>query len=200
MRLRPLLLLAALCGLGSPLGAAGPDAQAVREKLLPEIRARFYQAVEGETATEALISYVQEQFSEDPSRYPPTVMGYYASLVGLRGKHEASLLRKFRYVTDAIAMLEPLVAAHPQLLELRFLRFSFYEQIPAVFGVAHHVPEDLAWLVETLGPERSAEVPVAVQLDMIEHVLATGEPTAEQRSRLEETRLRLSRAAGGAAR
>jgi len=191
MRLRAFLLLAALGVSVAPADADAPDPRTVREVLLPEIRTRFHQAVEGPEATEALIAFIRRHFSDDPSRYPPTVVGYYASLEGLRGKHETNLFRKFHLVTDAIATMDPLVAAHPQLLEVRFLRFSFYEQIPAVFGVHHHVPEDLARLVEMLGPERLAEVPVPVQLDMIDHILATDEPTAEQRLRLEETRRQL---------
>jgi hypothetical protein len=186
---RPVFLLVALLGVSAAaLGADAPAASEVRDVLLPEIRTRFHQAVEGAEATEKLIDFIRRHFSDDPSQYPPTIMGYYASLEGLRGKHDTSLLRKFRLVSDAIAMMDPLVAALPDLLEVRFLRFSFYQQIPVVFGVRSRVPEDLAWIVERLGPERLAEVPASVQLDMIEHILSTGEPTAEQRQRLEETR------------
>jgi hypothetical protein len=172
------------------LPAQSLDSQAVQEQLLPWIREQFYVAVDDEGVTRELIDYIENNFSTDLSRYPPTVMGYYAALEGLKGRHDTNLLRKYRYVKSAIDMMEPLVAAHPDLLEVRFLRFSFYEQIPAVFGVHHHVREDLERIIEMLRNGRSNEVPVDVQIDMIDYILATDEPNPGQRRLLDGLKMR----------
>jgi hypothetical protein len=174
-------LLFLLFSAGAWLQAQAPAMQDSQRTLLPYIRERFYAAVDDEAATRELILYIQRHFSEDPATYPPVVKSYFAALQGLRGRHDGHLLRKFRFVTEAIGLMDPLVRAHPGLLEVRFLRFSFYEQIPAVFGVQHHVPEDLAVILELLSGGKDAEVPRSVRLDMIEYILGTDRPDAEQR-------------------
>ncbi|MBN1834846.1 MAG: hypothetical protein JW820_03285 [Spirochaetales bacterium] len=186
LRAATLLLGLAALAAAKPVQAQGSavDPQTVNGILLPYIRREFYEAVEDAKATRGLIAYIEEHFGPDPSGYPPAVKGYYAALEGLKGKHETNLLRKYRYVTAAIAMMDPLVEAHPGLLEVRFLRFSFYQQIPAVFGVHHHVPADLRAIIGMLDAGLGEELPRAVRADMIEYILGTDEPSAGQRRML----------------
>jgi len=187
---RLLRLAAAVLALSAPVSLQAQDGvpgrDAVEQVILPFVRERFYEAVDDETVTRELIAYIEGRFDSDPSAYPPVVKGYYASLEGLRGRHDSNLLRKYRFVTAAIAMMDPLVDAYPGLLELRFLRFSFYEQIPSLFGVHHRVPEDLRAIIGMLTSGRGTEVPRSVRADMIEYILGTDEPTPEQRRVLEE--------------
>ena len=166
-----------------------PASGGTDEVFLAQLRERFYVAVEDAAVTRELVAGIEQRYSGEPSHYPPVVSGYYAALEGLRGKHDANPLRKYRHVKNAIDMMEPLVAGHPRLLEVRFLRFSFYEQIPPLFGVQHHVPADLAVLVEMLESRRHREVPLAVQADMIDYILGTERPTPEQRRILWQLRL-----------
>jgi hypothetical protein len=165
---------------------AGPGPDLVEREVLPHIRERFYDAVDDEAVTMELIGYIEAQFASDPSLYPPVIRAFYAALTGLRGRHDTNLLRKYRFVSDAIAMMDPIVEANPGLLEVRFLRFSFYEQIPAVFGVRQHVPEDLRGIIAALSSGGGTEVPRSVRVDMIDHILGTREPTAEQRKALQQ--------------
>jgi hypothetical protein len=168
------------------LPAAAATAQSrVDPQILATIRQRFYVAVEQEEATYALAAYVQRTFSGDPESYPPVVLGYYAALEGLKGKHSGNLFAKLRHVQQAIALFDPLVERSPEDLEVRFLRFSFYQQIPAVFGVKGQVPEDLRVLLRLLERRDYRLAPFEVQRDMIRYILKTDEPGPEQRARLE---------------
>lgn len=165
--------------------AAAPDLGTVERVLLPHIRERFHAAIDDAEVAREVMAYVERHFSPDTSQYPPAVLAYYAALEGLRGKHDANPLRKFRFVSGAIQRMNSLVDAHPELLEVRFLRFSFFEQIPAVFGVHHHVPQDLRAILELLESGRGREVPPSARADMIAYILGTDEPSAAQRRQLE---------------
>ena len=64
------------------------------------------------------------------------------------------------------------------------MRFAFYHQLPALFGVRGRVAGDLAVLVGRLEAGPDEEVPPQVRRDMILYILESGEPDREQRLRL----------------
>jgi hypothetical protein len=78
------------------------------------------------------------------------------------------------------------VEKEPRLLEGRFLRFSFFHQIPGIFGVRDRVAVDLKETIEILEKRNYEFVDERQQQDMIGYLLGTDEPDAEQRSRLEQ--------------
>ena len=151
---------------------------------LEHIRREFYRAVDQEEATLRLMRWIEAGFPGGFAAYPPVVQAYYASLEGLRGRHAANPFTKLDHVRRAIAWIDALPQRHPRYLEIRFLRFAFYHQLPALFGVRGRVGGDLAVLVGRLEAGPDAEVPPQVRRDMILYILESGEPDQEQRLRL----------------
>ncbi|MGD9380388.1 MAG: hypothetical protein PVI51_07450 [candidate division WOR-3 bacterium] len=153
---------------------------------LNRIRVGFYVAVEDEDTTQALMTFIRDEFSDDHHQYPAVILAYYAALEGLRGRHSSNPLSKFVHVSNAVEKMNEAVEKEPRLLEGRFLRFSFFHQIPGIFGVRDRVAVDLKETIEILEKRNYEFVDERQQQDMIGYLLGTDEPDAEQRSRLEQ--------------
>jgi hypothetical protein len=75
--------------------------------------------------------------------------------------------------------------ANPWSLEIRFLRFSFFHQLPLFFGVRSTVAPDLAMLIRMLEEGGHDDVPREIQRDMASFLLDCGEADTRQRDRLQ---------------
>lgn len=158
----------------------------VNTRTLDKIRTGFYVAVEDEDTTQALMAFIRDEFSDDHHQYPPVILAYYAALEGLRGRHSSNPISKFIHVSNAVEKMNEAVERAPGLLENRFLRFSFFHQIPGIFGVKNRVAVDLKETITLLEKRNYAFVGKKQQEDMIAYLLKTDELTPEQRSRLEQ--------------
>jgi len=152
---------------------------------LNTIRAGFYVAVEDEDTTVSLMNFIQDEFSKDHHQYPPIVLAYYAALEGLRGRHVSNPISKFFYVSKAVDKMNEAVEKAPGLMESRFLRFSFFHQIPGIFGVGGKVEGDLKETIALLEQRDYEFVGEKIQKDMIDYLLRTDRLSLDQRSRLE---------------
>jgi hypothetical protein len=154
------------------------------EASIAQLRSDFTAAVESMAATEAAIRSMDASFTGDRLRWPPIARAYRASLEGLIGKHSPKLIEKFNRVKTAIADYEGLIEAYPGSLELRFMRFAFYSQLPGLFGVGRHVDPDRAVLTDMLEQGSDDRVPDSQKLDMIRWILKDGKPGKAEAARL----------------
>lgn len=158
-----------------PAASAGPPASAaayagIDETTLGRLRRDFDRAVESLDSTRELTTFLDSRFGGDSQDWPPVARAYRASLEGLLGKYEWRLIPKLERVNAAIAMFEGLVENHPQSLELRFMRYSLFSRLPAVFGVSRFVKPDLEALRRLLEAGADPMVPEAQRLAMIAFV------------------------------
>lgn len=158
---------------------------------IAEIRADFTKAVESMAATVKAISSLEARFPGDRLLWPPMARAYRASLDGLVGKHSPNLLEKFNRVKAAIAGYEGLIEAYPGSLELRFMRFAFYSQLPGFFGVGEYVDPDRAILTDLLEQGSDTLVPDSQKREMITWILKDGKPDKRQTARLQTAAARL---------
>jgi hypothetical protein len=156
------------------------------------VRAGFYVAVDNEDTTVSLMNFIKDQFSKDHEKYPPIVLAYYAALEGLRGRHASNPISKFVYVSKAVDKMNEAVEKAPGLLEGRFLRFSFFHQIPGIFRGGGKVEGDLKETIALLEARDYGFVGKKIQKDMIDYLLRTDRLTPDQRSRLEQLAEELS--------
>jgi hypothetical protein len=173
---------------GGPAGPSSPTGVSPAPGLLPEIRRAFSRAVRDEAVTEETFVWIEQSFAAPRESWPPVVLAYYASLEGLKGKHSRDIFAKLTHVQRAIGLIRDLPDAHPDSLEILFLRFSFFHQLPLFFGVRSYVAPDLARLIGMLEERRFEEVPVQVQRDMVDYILGCGEAGSRQRARLARLR------------
>jgi hypothetical protein len=182
---------ALICLLGMVLSAAAPAAGQAGGDPLPAIRQGFSQAVHSPAAVEATDSVITRDFPPPSRSWPPVIQAYSAALEGLRGKHAKGLLDKYIHVQKAVTLMRGL--PDDGSLEVLFLRFSFFHQIPPVFGVRSWVAPDLERLIAMLEERRYDEVPAQVQRDMAQYVAGCGEADASQRARLRRLDAELAR-------
>jgi hypothetical protein len=140
--------------------------------------------VESAAAVEETAALVEGSFPARAGPRPAVIRAYSAALEGLRGKHAAGLLDKVIHVQRAISLFRGLREENPGSMEILFLRFSFFHQIPPIFGVRSFVAPDLEGLVRMLEERRYEEVPPAIQRDMAAYITECGEANADQLARL----------------
>jgi hypothetical protein len=172
------LLAAAGTAFGAAPTAGTPD--------LPSLRAGFPRAVGDPAAADALAAAIEGQYGSFPDSFPPVIHAYYASLEGLKAMHARDIFEKVRRARRAIALFSGLVEAHPDSLEIRFLRFTLFSRLPPLFGVRHDVPADLAVIIDRLRLRLFDEVPSADQHAMTVYLLENAELDRENRRRLQE--------------
>jgi hypothetical protein len=174
-------------------GSASSDAAyaGLSEASIAAMRKDFTAAVESMEATDQAIRFMDAQFPRERALWPPLARAYRASLEGLIGKHSPKLLEKFNRVNAAIADYEGLIEAYPEALELRFMRFAFYSQLPGIFGVGKYVAPDRAILTDQLEQGQDKRVPDSQKLEMISWILKDGKPDRTQTARLKAAAARL---------
>lgn len=152
-------------------------------EILSALREALERAEDSPEATRRAIGLLESRYPETAPR-PPMAKAFRATLRGLEGKHAPGLLDKLRYVRAAIADYEGLVEAYPTSLELRFMRYAFFSQLPAIFGVRRYVGTDLAALLGLLEAGADPMVPPAQRAGMIGWLLAGGGLSGRERERL----------------
>ena len=160
--------------------------------MLPGLRTSFYYSVNSAELTVQTQASLESAFPSPRDAWPPVIRAYDAALEGLKGKHAKGLFEKMRHVVTAISMIRELPASDPYDLEIRFLRFSLFSQLPVFFGVRSSVAPDLAKLIDSLEAARYEQVPRDVQGAMVTYLLGSGIPDQPQIRRLEALRARLT--------
>jgi hypothetical protein len=145
----------------------------------------FYRAVEDSSAADALGGYIETTYGVRPESFPPVVRAYYASVEGLKGKHAKDLFPKLGHVKKAIDLFHGLVETNPGNVEIRFLRFAFFRQLPFFFGVSAYVSADLAAIVDRLEARQYDEVPPDIQQAIVVYLLENAELDRAARARLQ---------------
>jgi len=149
------------------------------------VRATFYVAVDNEDTTVSLMNFIKDGFSKDHHQYPPVILAYYAALEGLRGRHASNPITKFFHVSRAVDKMNEALEKAPGLLEGHFLRFSFFHQIPGIFGVGGKVEGDLRETIALLEERDYGFVSEKIQQDMVNYLLRTDRLSPDQHSQLE---------------
>ena len=180
-----LLLLLGLSPLSAASAASGnPDLA----EFLSQLRIRFYGSVESAAITEETLAAIEKAFRSPQDSWPPVIRAYYAALEGLRGKHASRLFDKAGHVLKAISLMRNLPEANPGSIEIRFLRFSFFSQVPPFFGVRSTVAPDLATLIRMLEEGSDDDVPRDIERDIVAYLLDCGQADRQQLSRLQRLR------------
>ncbi|HAF07300.1 MAG: hypothetical protein XD76_0238 [candidate division TA06 bacterium 32_111] len=148
------------------------------------IREKYYVAIENIDTTKFLKSYMENNFGKDFSKYNPILMSYYACLTGLEGKFEKNLVKKVKLVFKAISIIDSSVNKFPDCLEIRFLRFSFFDNLPDYFNVSKKRNDDLNFVYDYLFNKDFSFVPKKIQIDMIKYIVSTRRLNDEQNLKL----------------
>jgi hypothetical protein len=151
---------------------------------IEEIRRGIYAADVDPEARARLEAAIREAYPV-LAEAPANVRAYAATLRGIEGRQVHDLLRKIICVQEGIEIFDGVVEMAPDDLEARFLRYAFYSELPAFFGVSIYTRRDLAILTSLLGRRDYSSISEEQQQDMIRHVLRVSRINARERVRLE---------------
>ena len=118
-----------LCLLGFSQSLAAQD--------FPKIKKAMILAVESEEVTDSLYDKLVDLNSNDP-----LIWAYIATLDGLKAKHAWNPYMKLKYVSRSQKLIGKAVAAAPDDLEIRFMRFSLQHYTPSFLGFSKNLEED----------------------------------------------------------
>lgn len=144
--------------------------------VLPALRALFLESSGREAPideAETLLNTVEEQ--------SPIVHAYGAMFTIMRAKYAFWPGKKMAYLNEGLPVLDSLVAAHPQHVEIRYLRLMGCYYLPRILRRSWSVKEDFEVLAELLPLARHAFQP-SLYRDMVVFVRDYGDlPESRQR-------------------
>lgn len=117
----------------------------VQEPPVAELRQLLYEGSENEDQADALFKKVGNYKGSDP-----VLIGYKGAAFALKAKHGFNPIGKLKHIKEAQQYFNQAVAAAPQNMEVRFLRYSVEAQTPKMLDLSAHVSEDQALLLEGL--------------------------------------------------
>ena len=178
------MAVALALGAAARAGTSTTAYQGADTNLLTQVRQNFETAPESAAATRKLADLLDSRLPPDRSAWPAVFRAFRAALEGLRGKHSHLPWVKYRHVKAALAQFQGLVEAHPEAVELRMLRYSFYSQLPGFFEMGPQAAADLPVLVDQLERNADPMVTDVFRRKAAGWILQHGAPPPELRARL----------------
>ena len=157
---------------------------------LQRIRIVYFLGLEEEEFLERLdreTTLLAQDRPEPDEGLQVVLAGYRAAGEVLRGKHALWPGNKMRHLRAGLAVLDSLVHAHPEHLELRYLRLISTAYLPFLFGRRDGVREDARILAGLLPAARSS-LPGPTLVAMTDVLLEAGRLEPEVRGRIEALR------------
>ena len=166
--------------------SAAAQPPAVREPAgLERVRLLYLDAVESARGIAPGLAEVDRQRAteRDPDA-AATLAAYRGAFILLRAKHGTWPPDRLRYTRRGLAVLDSVVAAHPEQAEVRYLRLMSCYYLPRILGRKWSVREDFAALARLLPSVRS-QYPPDLYRAIVDFVLQNGTPTPAQRAALQ---------------
>jgi hypothetical protein len=154
---------------------------------IEEVRRLYGEAVRSERAIGAGLAEVERMRIGPAGRDASTgatLSAYTGAFIVLRAKHGIWPPDRLRNVRTGLAVLDSVVAAHPDHAEARYLRLMSCYYLPGLFGRGWSVRDDFAALSRLL-PRVRAQYPAELYQVIVRFVLQNGRPSPEQRAALE---------------
>lgn len=144
---------------------------------LAYIKKAMVKAVDSHELTNNLHKELSSLNSKDP-----LIWAYVATLEGLKAKHSWNPYSKLKFVNRADKQISRAVAASPEELEIRFMRFSLQFYTPSFLGFSDDLVEDRKMIVRLLELKKfgrsDQDLVRSIAKFMLETKLCT--PTEEQ--------------------
>ena len=149
------------------------------------VRHLYMDAVESERAIPRGISEVDRQRSAArDGKVAATLAAYRGAFTLLRAKHGTWPPDRLRHTRRGLAVLDSVIAAHPEHAEARYLRLMSCYYLPRILGRGWSVRDDFAALARLL-PAIRTEYPPELYHAIVQFVLRNGSPTPAQRAALQ---------------
>lgn len=132
------------------------------------VRALYLDGVNNEDSLDQAISLIETQQIQSP-----LLDAYGSALVVLKAKHAFWPAKKMKYLKAGLPVLDALVEAHPNHVEIRYLRLMSCYYLPKFLGYSSNVEDDIETLAQLL-PDAAPTLPEEVYADMVTFIKEAG--------------------------
>lgn len=112
---------------------------------ITDLRQLYAKGAKDKATCEKLVKHLSIYKGQDP-----VVLGFEAGVQGLMAKFAWGPYAKIKYLRTSAEMFENVISKHPQVAELRFLRYSLEFFIPRYLNMSGHLNEDKKVFLESL--------------------------------------------------
>lgn len=152
---------------------------------LEQVRHLYLEAVQSERAIARGAAEVERmRAATRDEAVAATLTAYSGAFTLLRAKHGIWPPERLRHTRAGLAVLDSVIAAHPDDAEARYLRLMSCFYLPGIFGRSGSVRDDFAALARLL-PTVRTRYPVDLYRAITRFVLEKGRPSPQQRATLE---------------
>ncbi|MFX0555722.1 hypothetical protein ACOCEA_02935 [Maribacter sp. CXY002] len=136
-----------------------------------EVRLKYPQALNDPQVTEELYA----EFIGLPEGNNGVLLGYKGAIYTLKAKHSKVIKEKKIYFKQGIALLETAIGAHPENLELRFIRLSIQEHAPKIVKYNSNLQEDKLFILTDFKNAKEKAVKKLIKNYIVTSALFTDE-------------------------
>ncbi len=133
---------------------------------LKNLRQKMVLALNSGNTTDSLYRALEKM----PNK-PPVFLAYQGTLDGLKAKHSWNPYSKIKYLNTAEKLLQNAVAADPQNIEIRFLRFSIEHNVPGFLGDNKNLVADREMMIKQLNDKNYGTANKEVTMRLIRFLL-----------------------------
>tara|TARA_B110000977_G_C10900819_1_gene425216 strand:- start:239 stop:670 length:432 start_codon:yes stop_codon:yes gene_type:complete len=102
------------------------------------LRSLYMQAVESEVICDSLLKITAGVDLKEN----PLLFAYHGAALMIKAKHRLSPFKKFAFFTEGKEDLELAIAANPDDIELRILRYTLQKEVPKFLDYYQNIEED----------------------------------------------------------
>jgi hypothetical protein len=150
------------------------------------IRSEFYASIEDEEKTYELEHFIINKYSDDYSKYNPIILAYYGGVQALKAKHAFNPVSKLSHLISGLNRLKEAIGKSPDNLEIRFMRFSILDNVPAILGYGDERMDDRNKICILLLKKDYSSLTFEIQKGIIEYMLASDRLSTSQSVKLQE--------------
>ena len=115
------------------------------------VRMYFAQAALNEYRFRKGLAYLNQKLAEYPN--DPVLVAYEAGFTAIEARYKFFPLDKYQKAMEGIEKIEKSVEAHPNDLEIRFVRLALYDKMPAFFNKKSTAASDARWILQQLSTQ-----------------------------------------------
>lgn len=144
---------------------------------LSVVRGLYQNAAEQETAAKKLLEITREYNAQKP-----VLLGYKGAGHMMMAKHVINPFSKMSHFNKGKKIYASAIAAAPQNLELRFLRFSVQAEAPGFLGYKQNIEEDKQLLLKGIGEIEDPQL----QKMILQYLLNSGEISSIEKEKIKQ--------------
>jgi len=148
------------------------------------VRMTFYSSIENSDTADTFNEFFAKPFvKEDLSKYP-FLLAFYGASETLIAKHSYNPYKKVKYLNTGLEKIGRALAADPENLEIRFLRYSILYHLPAILGYSKERMADALYIVEKLSKREGGNLPPKILQGIVEFMLESNDLTQYERNQI----------------